>query len=105
MCVCACACGANRLWNVSLSRGTRCTPRDTKLPKYRISIAQMSPELADEFHAFRRFLTVRRLGSSAAPIKDVTAAKYDDMIRGLLGWMHHELKAGVIRQPDHSPPR
>ena len=88
---------------MSLLQGTRCTPRDTKLPPYRISLAEMSPELADEFDAFRRFLTVRRMGSSAAPIKEVTAIKYEDMIRGLLGWMHHELKVGVVRPPTTHP--
>jgi hypothetical protein len=36
---------------------------------------------------FRRFLTTRRLGSHEAPIKEVTARKYEDHVRGLLGWM------------------
>lgn len=57
---------------------------------YRLSEDEMSDALRSEFKAFRRFLTVRRLGSIEAPIKEVTARKYEDQIRGLLGWMRSE---------------
>jgi hypothetical protein len=40
---------------------TRCTLRDSKLPNYRLSRDKAPQELLDEFDAFRRFLTVRRL--------------------------------------------
>ena len=54
---------------------------------YRLRDSELSDELRAEFVKFRRFLTTRRLGSHEAPIKEVTARKYEDHVRGLLGWM------------------
>ena len=57
------------------------------LGSYRVRDSEISESLKLEFIKFRRFLTARRLGSREAPIKEVTAKKYEDQIRGLLGWM------------------
>ena len=54
---------------------------------YRLKTSELCDELRAELVRFRRFLTTRRLGSTEAPIKEVTARKYEDQIRGLLGWM------------------
>lgn len=54
---------------------------------YRLRESELSDELRAELVRFRRFLTTRRLGSHEAPIKEVTARKYEDHVRGLLGWM------------------
>ena len=62
-------------------------PARARMVDYRIPISECPPELLDEFARFRRFLTTRRLGAAAPPVKEVTAKKYEDQIRGLLGWM------------------
>lgn len=50
----------------------------------------MSPALAAEFKDFHRFHTTRFFGQQGEPIAPVTAAKYADHLRGLLGYMHAE---------------
>jgi hypothetical protein len=72
--------------NAADVRVTRRPPR-ARMVDYRIPLSECPPELLDEFARFRRFLTARRLGASAPPVKEVTAKKYEDQIRGLLGWM------------------
>ena len=54
---------------------------------YRTHLRSVLRNSSDEFARFRRFLTTRRLGAAAPPVKEVTAKKYEDQIRGLLGWM------------------
>ena len=69
------------------ARVTRRPSRASVGGDYRLRLDECPDALLDEFSRFRRFLTARRLGSSEAPIRDVTAKKYEDHIRGLLGWM------------------
>ena len=69
------------------ARVTRRPTRASVGGDYRLPLDECPDALLDEFSRFRRFLTARRLGSSEAPIRDVTAKKYEDHIRGLLGWM------------------
>jgi hypothetical protein len=76
--------------NVAGTRVTRrlSSPRKAReVGAYRLKTSELSDSLRAEFAKFRRFLTTRRLGSHEAPIKEVTARKYEDQIRGLLGWM------------------
>ena len=76
--------------NVAGTRVTRrlSSPRKAReVGAYRLKPSELSDSLRAEFAKFRRFLTTRRLGSHEAPIKEVTARKYEDQIRGLLGWM------------------
>ena len=59
---------------------------------YRLRRDEMPASLIDELDALRRFLTVRRLGAVDEPIKEVTAMKYEEHLRGLLGWMRSHVK-------------
>ena len=64
-------------------------PARARMVDYRIPISECPPELLDEFARFRRFPhdAGRHSGAAAPPVKEVTAKKYEDQIRGLLGWM------------------
>ncbi|KAI3437936.1 hypothetical protein D9Q98_000380 [Chlorella vulgaris] len=59
--------------------------------RYALSAAEISPALQAEFDAFHRFCTVRHFGAQAEPIAAVTAAKYADHMRAMLGYMHRHL--------------
>lgn len=48
----------------------------------------MPAALREELAAFHRFMTVRFFGAQQEPIAPVTARKYEDHLRGLLGWLH-----------------
>ena len=72
---------------VAGARVTRRVYKPSSSGAYRLKHSELCDELRAEFSRFRRFLTTRRLGSHEAPIKEVTARKYEDQIRGLLGWM------------------
>ena len=65
----------------------RVTQRPSGLPNYRLPLDACGAELKKQFKAFRKFLTVRRLGPQESPIANVTASKYEDIMRGALGWM------------------
>lgn len=56
--------------------------------KYALSPGELTPALAEEVAALRRFGTVRFFGAQEDPIAEVTAAKYADHLRGALGWLH-----------------
>ena len=77
--------------NVTNTRATR-RPDKTSMTDYRLRRDEMPASLIDELDALRRFLTVRRLGAVDEPIKEVTAMKYEDHLRGLLGWMRSHVK-------------
>lgn len=70
-----------------------------KPTKYRLALGEMSPALVEELEALRRFGTVRFFGAQADPIAQVTAKKYEDHIRGMLGWLHRErgIPVGELR--------
>ena len=55
---------------------------------YALSEAEMSPALRAELEALTAFATQRFFGAQAEPIAPVTAAKYCDHLRGMLGWTH-----------------
>ena len=77
--------------NVTNTRATR-RPEKTSMADYRLRRDEMPASLIDELDALRRFLTVRRLGAVDEPIKEVTAMKYEEHLRGLLG--HPLLRMG-----------
>ena len=79
--------------NVTGTRATR-RPDKTSMADYRLRRDEMPSSLIDELDALKRFLTVRRLGAADEPIKEITAAKYEDQLRGLLGWMRSHVKPG-----------
>jgi hypothetical protein len=66
---------------------TRVTRRPVGLPNYRLRLDDCGAELKKQFKDMRKFLTVRRLGPQEATIAVVTASKYEDVLRGVLGWM------------------
>ena len=83
---------------------TRVTRRPV-LPSYRIPLSECGEELQKEFKALKRFLTVRRLGPQEGIIAAVTAKKYEDVLRGALGWMcaHRNLNKSEVTLRDLFP--
>ncbi len=83
---------------------TRVTRRPV-LPNYRIPLSECGEELQKEFKALKRFLTVRRLGPQEGIIAAVTAKKYEDILRGALGWMcaHRNLNKSEVTLRDLFP--
>jgi len=69
------------------AENTRVTRRPVGLPNYRLPLDECGSELKKQFKALKKFLTVRRLGPQETPIASVTANKYEDILRGALGWM------------------
>lgn len=69
------------------AESTRVTRRPTGLPNYRIPLDECGSELKKQFKDLKRFLTVRRLGPQEGTIASVTASKYEDVLRGALGWL------------------
>ena len=53
---------------------------------YKLAPAATPPALASELAAFIRFWTVRFPGQQQPPIARVTASKYEDVLRRVLGW-------------------
>jgi hypothetical protein len=56
--------------------------------KYALKLTEMTESLQKELEALHIFGTKRFFGAQADPIADVTALKYQDHLRGMLGWMH-----------------
>ena len=69
------------------AESTRVTRRPVGLPNYRLPLDECGSELKKQFKALKKFLTIRRLGPQETPIASVTADKYEDVLRGALGWM------------------
>ena len=59
-----------------------------KVIKYSIGKEEMPEKLKTEFADLHRFGTARFFGAQADPIAEVTAYKYADHLRGMLGWLH-----------------
>lgn len=70
-----------------LSAGVTRVTRRPVLPNYRIPLDECGDRLKKEFKELRRFLTVRRLGPQEGTIAVVTSKKYEDVLRGALGWL------------------
>ena len=64
----------------------------TKAKKYALTFSEMHPELHQDFDNFFKFSTTRFFGQQSDPIAYVTAEKYADHIRGMLGWLHNYCK-------------
>lgn len=75
----------NRFGHGSLSV-PKVVPR-SKITKYSLSKSELSPGLAREFEKLFKFGTERFYGAQAEPIAAVTAEKYADHIRGMLGYL------------------
>jgi len=56
--------------------------------KYALKLSGMSDSLRKELDALHTFGTTRFFGAQCDPIADCTALKYQDHLRGMLGWMH-----------------
>ena len=56
--------------------------------KYALATKDMPEGLANEVDALLRFGTQRFFGAQQEPVAEVTAQKYLDHVRGMLGWMH-----------------
>jgi hypothetical protein len=69
------------------AESTRVTSRPVGLPNYRIPLEECGSDLKKQFKALRKFLTVRRLGPQECILAGVTAEKYEDVLRGALGWL------------------
>ena len=69
------------------AESTRVTSRPVGLPNYRIPLEKCGSDLKKQFKALRKFLTVRRLGPQECILAGVTAEKYEDVLRGALGWL------------------
>lgn len=59
----------------------------TKITKYSLSKHELTQSLAKEFEQLFKFGTERFYGAQSEPIASVTAEKYADHIRGMLGYM------------------
>jgi len=70
--------------------GVRVTQRNSQLENYRLSFSQLPDSLQKELIKLRVFLTRRRLGPQESPIATVTANKYEEHLRGILGWLVKE---------------
>lgn len=66
-----------------------------KITKYSLSKSELSPGLVDELDKLFKFGTERFYGAQADPIAAVTAQKYGDHLRGMLGWMVNVLGEDV----------
>jgi hypothetical protein len=56
--------------------------------KYALKLSEMPDSLRRELDALHSFGTKKFFGAQSDPIADCTALKYQDHIRGMLGWMH-----------------
>ena len=66
-----------------------------KAIKYAVHFPEMSNELQRDFEGFHKFSTTRFFGQQCDPIAAVTAEKYADHIRGMLGWLHAEREVPI----------
>lgn len=60
----------------------------SKPTKYALSKEELTPVLQEEISALHRFGTEKFFGAQMDPIAAVTADKYTDHLRGMLGWLH-----------------
>jgi len=60
----------------------------SKITKYALSKAELTDTLTESFNQLRRFGTERFYGAQSEPIAMVTAEKYADHLRAMLGWVH-----------------
>jgi integrase len=56
--------------------------------KYALKLSEMPLPLQKEFEELHKFGTQKFFGAQADPIAPVTALKYQDHLRGMLGWLH-----------------
>ncbi|KAL4451998.1 hypothetical protein ABPG75_007660 [Micractinium tetrahymenae] len=82
-------CPPQRRFGNSAVQAPRVVQR-SKASRYALSEEEMSDGLRAEFAAFHDFLTVRFFGAQSEPIREDTALKYADHMRGALGWLHRE---------------
>lgn len=76
----------NRESVASNGYAVRVTSR-TRLQPYALKASELPGQVQAELEAFFRWCTVRFFGAQADPIQPVTARKYIDHMRGMLGWL------------------
>lgn len=59
-----------------------------EITKYALSQSELTPELKTSFDALMSYGTERFYGAQVEPIKKVTAEKYADHLRAMLGYLH-----------------
>eukprot|EP00890_Picochlorum_soloecismus_P003374 jgi/Picsp_1/4037/NSC_01548-R1_protein len=60
----------------------------SKITKYALSKAELTDSLTESFNQLMKFGTERFYGAQSEPIAIVTAEKYADHLRAMLGWVH-----------------
>jgi len=73
--------------------GVRVTKRK-RLPPYALRDAEVPESLRKELEEMRRDVTTRRVGGGRAPVRGTTAANYEEVARGLMGWLVRVKRGG-----------
>jgi hypothetical protein len=58
-----------------------------RLPPYALRDAEVPETLRLELEKMRRDVTTRRVGGGRAPVRETTASNYEEVARGLMGWL------------------
>ena len=83
---------ARRIAAVALS-SVRVTKRK-RLPPYALRDGEVPETLRAELEKMRRDVTTRRVGGGRAPVRRTTAANYEEVARGLMGWLARVKRGG-----------
>ena len=65
-----------------------------RLPPYALRDAEVPETLRLELEKMRRDVTTRRVGGGRAPVRDTTASNYEEVARGLMGWLVRVKRGG-----------
>ena len=65
-----------------------------RLPPYALRDAEVPATLRSELEKMRRDVTTRRVGGGRAPVRRTTAANYEEVARGLMGWLARVKRGG-----------
>ena len=65
-----------------------------RLPPYALRDAEVPATLRSELEKMRRDVTTRRVGGGRAPVRMATAANYEEVARGLMGWLVRVKRGG-----------
>ena len=65
-----------------------------RLPPYALRDAEVPETLRWELEKMRRDVTSRRVGGGRAPVRETTAANYEEVARGLMGWLVRVKRGG-----------
>ena len=65
-----------------------------RLPPYALRDGEVPETLRAELEKMRRDVTTRRVGGGRAPVRRTTAANYEEVARGLMGWLARVKRGG-----------